>query len=278
MRDRLSIGEFAKLTGLTPRALRFYDEAGLLRPDETDPDTGYRYYRHEQAEEAERVRLLRSLDVPVEEVRRVLNLDPETSKAIVANHKLRIEDRIVRYQQALHALERLEQGAPPYGLAVKRVPSQPILYSRHLTSLSRLEPTRTTAFGALHHFLIGRGLNPSGPGFVALVGTDYETPYLEGEETFDTDTWGFEIDVCLPLAHPVEEESSFCQRVWPAGEVVYGVHVGPYEPLHLLAKAMRTWARDRNYELVAKREIYLVGPWDTQDRSRFRTEVQYTLR
>ncbi len=38
---RLSIGRFARLTGLSIHALRHYDEVGLLRPDMVDPDTGY---------------------------------------------------------------------------------------------------------------------------------------------------------------------------------------------------------------------------------------------
>ena len=40
----LKIGEFSKLSRLTVRRLRSYDEAGLLRPASIDPFTGYRYY------------------------------------------------------------------------------------------------------------------------------------------------------------------------------------------------------------------------------------------
>ncbi|UVT27223.1 MerR family DNA-binding transcriptional regulator [Rhodococcus pyridinivorans] len=38
----MSIGVFAELVGLTASALRFYDDAGLLRPEQVDPSTGYR--------------------------------------------------------------------------------------------------------------------------------------------------------------------------------------------------------------------------------------------
>ena len=40
----LKIGEFSKLTRVSIRMLRHYDEIGLLRPTETDAWTGYRYY------------------------------------------------------------------------------------------------------------------------------------------------------------------------------------------------------------------------------------------
>ena len=39
---RMTIGEFATAAGLTPKALRLYDELGLLRPAQVDPTTGYR--------------------------------------------------------------------------------------------------------------------------------------------------------------------------------------------------------------------------------------------
>ncbi|WP_097003535.1 TrmO family methyltransferase domain-containing protein [Lacrimispora amygdalina] len=43
------IGEFSKLTQITIRMLRYYDEAGLLKPAEIDPWTGYRMYSVEQS-------------------------------------------------------------------------------------------------------------------------------------------------------------------------------------------------------------------------------------
>src|SRR5690625_7700778 len=41
---QMSIGEFAHASGLTPKALRLYDDIGLLRPAAIDEVNGYRYY------------------------------------------------------------------------------------------------------------------------------------------------------------------------------------------------------------------------------------------
>ena len=46
--ELMSIGAFAKAAGLTASALRFYDDAGLLRPEQVDPLTGYRFYSQPQ--------------------------------------------------------------------------------------------------------------------------------------------------------------------------------------------------------------------------------------
>jgi DNA-binding transcriptional MerR regulator len=67
----VQIGRFSRLTGLTVKALRHYDDLGLLKPAEVDPETGYRTYAAEQVERAELIRLLRQLEVPLDEIARL---------------------------------------------------------------------------------------------------------------------------------------------------------------------------------------------------------------
>jgi len=55
----VSIGEFAQASRLSPKALRLYDELGLLVPEHVDPATGYRWYGLEQLERARAVSVLR---------------------------------------------------------------------------------------------------------------------------------------------------------------------------------------------------------------------------
>lgn len=82
MESVVPIGRFAKVTRLSIKALRHYDEIGLLPPAEVDPSSGYRYYRLTQANHAEAIRLLRSLDMPLEEIRSVLEAeDPESRRS-----------------------------------------------------------------------------------------------------------------------------------------------------------------------------------------------------
>jgi PPM family protein phosphatase len=61
----MGIGEFAELSWLSPRALRLYDELGLLPPARVDPDSGYRWYAPAQLERARLVASLRQLDIPL---------------------------------------------------------------------------------------------------------------------------------------------------------------------------------------------------------------------
>jgi PPM family protein phosphatase len=64
VREQLSIGEFARRSRLSPKALRLYDEMGLLLPARVDATSGYRYYEVRQLERARLVSALRQLEVP----------------------------------------------------------------------------------------------------------------------------------------------------------------------------------------------------------------------
>ena len=65
----MSSGEFARTSGLTRKALRLYDELGLLTPVRVDPQSGYRFYAPAQLEQARLVAWLRRLGMPLAEIR-----------------------------------------------------------------------------------------------------------------------------------------------------------------------------------------------------------------
>ncbi|WP_431952392.1 MerR family transcriptional regulator [Actinacidiphila sp. bgisy167] len=72
--DSLTIGAFAKASRLSPKALRLYDELGLLTPARVDPLTGYRHYAPAQLERARLVSWLRRLGMPLARIRKVCAL------------------------------------------------------------------------------------------------------------------------------------------------------------------------------------------------------------
>ncbi|MEZ0114198.1 DNA-binding transcriptional MerR regulator [Catenulispora sp. EB89] len=74
--SRVSIGEFSRLSRLSAKALRLYDELGLLVPDRVDAETGYRWYAVAQLDQARVVALLRRIGVPLARIRDMLALDP----------------------------------------------------------------------------------------------------------------------------------------------------------------------------------------------------------
>jgi DNA-binding transcriptional MerR regulator len=72
----MSIGEFARLSRLSAKALRLYDELDLLPPARVDEDSGYRFYEPGQLEQARLIVALRQLQVPLAEIKAILPLEP----------------------------------------------------------------------------------------------------------------------------------------------------------------------------------------------------------
>ncbi|MCH0565212.1 MULTISPECIES: MerR family transcriptional regulator [unclassified Streptomyces] len=87
----MTIGAFAKACRLSPKALRLYDELGLLRPARVDADTGYRYYAAGQLERARLVAWLRRLGMPLADIRHVCTLVPAAAAREVRAFWARVE-------------------------------------------------------------------------------------------------------------------------------------------------------------------------------------------
>src|SRR3569833_332150 len=105
---QMQIGRFAHLTGLTVKALRHYDEIDLLRPAAVDPDTGYRTYGPEQVERAETIRMLRQLEVPLDEIAALLASDDAAEqKSLLVEHQRRTAIRQVELRWILQRLQPL---------------------------------------------------------------------------------------------------------------------------------------------------------------------------
>ena len=129
--DRLlSIGQFAHAAGLTAKALRHYDAVGLLTPAVVDAGNGYRRYHVDQVAAARLIRRLRDLELPVAEVRRLLDLYEDNPDALAAElraHRRRLESRVVRLQTQMHDLDHLvnEKGWHDMGEAKDQLVLEP---------------------------------------------------------------------------------------------------------------------------------------------------------
>ncbi|WP_327310759.1 MULTISPECIES: MerR family transcriptional regulator [unclassified Streptomyces] len=87
----LTIGAFAKASRLSPKALRLYDELGLLPPARVDPVTGYRLYAPEQLEQARLVAWLRRLGMPLARIRHVCTLEAGPAAQEVRTYWAQVE-------------------------------------------------------------------------------------------------------------------------------------------------------------------------------------------
>ncbi|MCI8661907.1 MAG: MerR family transcriptional regulator [Hungatella sp.] len=98
MKEKMTVGEFAKLKNISQETLRHYDRMGLLKPQWTDEMTGYRYYSIFQYETLSTISELRDLGMPLKEIKEFLE------KRDVDRTLLLLEER---HQQLSLEIQRL---------------------------------------------------------------------------------------------------------------------------------------------------------------------------
>jgi DNA-binding transcriptional MerR regulator len=125
----ISIGEFARRSRLSLKALRLYDERGVLVPARVDRASGYRYYNSAQLEEARLVVMMRQLQLPLAAVRELLACDPADAAERIAEHWRDAEAaHDARRELAGYLVSRLRGKRPVmYEVATREIPERSLL-------------------------------------------------------------------------------------------------------------------------------------------------------
>ena len=122
----LTIGEFARAARLSPKALRLYDELGLLRPFRVDEWSGYRYYAPSQLERARLVAWLRRLGMPLAQIGAVVESPrAEAAAAVTAFLRVTEADFAERQRLAQFLITYLSEGATAMPEPASAAPSAP---------------------------------------------------------------------------------------------------------------------------------------------------------
>jgi effector-binding domain-containing protein/DNA-binding transcriptional MerR regulator len=270
MKDLVPIGRFSKVSRLTIPALRLYDELGLLRPAMVDPATGYRYYSLAQAADAERIRRLRAVEMPLDEILALrAERDPMLVRARLEAHRTVLLDRAAAATAALTALDRLiETGGHEmdHDVKVRETADQPMVSVRGHTPLQEMPGFFSRAVGA-EFALLGRlGLRPAGPPFAI-----YHDPEFREED--------IDIEVGIPVAEPVDGTAEVAGGTLPGGTVAFTLHCGPYDEIGAAYRAVFTWIAEHGHEMAGPpREVYLTDPGQVSDPAEYRTEVLWPIR
>ena len=125
-----SIGEFARLGGVSVRTLRHYDEIGLLRPATVDPDTGYRGYSAAQLRQLNRIMALKELGLSLTQARRLLDgVTLGELRGMLILRRAQLEHELEEHKNQLLGVEaRLrsiaqEDAMPADDIVTKRIPA-----------------------------------------------------------------------------------------------------------------------------------------------------------
>jgi DNA-binding transcriptional MerR regulator len=243
----LTIGEFARLSGLSLRALRLYDKSGLLRPAEVVGATGYRRYTTQQLYAGRLIALLRRLDMPLTEIGEILSAAGPGAAEKLAAYWSEVERRLAVQRELADRLVRGLAGetpAPPesWAVSVRDVPEQHVL-----TELRRVTTAELVRWIPEARARLTGKAEPAGPFFVIFhrpVGEDADGP----------------VEVCLPV------DPAAATRIEPAHREAYiPVTKGHFEVPRILSvyDGVYRWVWDHGYTPAGGgREVYRYPPGD----------------
>ena len=222
-----SIGEFARIVGLSVKTLRFYDEVGLLKPKEVSL-SGYRYYDASQLPAVRLIQRLKALEFMLEEIREVLEGRAdlrgalERQQALLASRAASYADAASRAAAWLSALagcrEEAEGPMRQYEVRVEEVRPVTAMVVRKVGAVREAGPR----VAAVMAYLAQQGRRPDGPPVAVYFDEEFDPERTDFAA-------GWPVGQSLPGGDsptgPVEP------LTLPGGRVAWVKHVGPYDEL-----------------------------------------------
>lgn len=247
----IRIGDFSKLSRVSVKTLRYYDEMGLLKPVSVDAFTGYRLYEYNQLSVLHRILALKDLGFSLEEIGRLLDdgLSVEQMRGMLklrqteARQRLREEaERLERIESQLRQIEQ-EEVMSKYDVVIKSADEIKMVSVRGVVPTP---PEQGPLWQELEGYLELQHVRPTGACFT-----------LYHDDEFKERDW--DIEVCEPINVDLSETGSVKVHMLPAVESLAStIHNGPFVTIGEAYSAIGKWITDNGYRIVGPcREIYL---------------------
>ena len=251
------IGDFSRLSQVPVKTLRYYDEIGLLKPNEVERFTGYRYYSASQLSRLNRILLLKDLGLSLDQIGRLLedDLPPAQLRGMLKLRQAEIERsieeegaRLARVAAQISQIEQENTSMSTYDVVIKKVAPLRIASIRDVVANYGAQ---SELWGELGAYLAQHNVKAVAP----CLTIDHNDSYKERDVDLEVCEV---IDAALsPAALPTTDRVKV--RELPTVEqMACTVHHGPFPQLSQGYQALGQWAEANGYRFVGpSREVYL---------------------
>jgi len=250
----IRIGDFSKLSRVSVKTLRFYDEMGLLKPVEVDRFTGYRYYEFDQLPRLYRVLALKDLGFSLEEIGHLLEeeLSAEQMRGMLklrqAEIRQRVEEEEARLERVALWLRQIEQedSMSRYDIVIKKIEAMKVASVRGIVPTP---PDQRSLWDELTGYLQQTDARMIGPPMAIYHDPDFK------ERDWD-------IEVVMPLSEQLPASGRVSVYDLPGAEkMACVVHTGPFATILEAYDALAKWIDQNGYQIVGPgRELNLRLP------------------
>jgi effector-binding domain-containing protein len=268
----LSIGTFSMITRLTQKAIRYYEDKGLLVPARKEI-TGYRWYSYEQVPRGLLLRRLSDLGFSIEDIRAVVEMtekgsDPSAMDPILKRRVRAIDEEVAALEAIRGSLERFRpqevfdmKNEEPI---VKEIPATRVISKTDKGTYAEVTPR---LLGELFSVVMGpqgRNVRVAGPPMAIY----HDEEYKEKDAT---------VEMAIPIAGRLEVDEGVEIRTIPPMKVMSAIHKGPYNQVGAAWGRLFKYLEERGIPPAGMaRELYLNDPGKTPE-SELLTEVQVPI-
>ncbi|MBR2195316.1 MAG: MerR family transcriptional regulator [Salinivirgaceae bacterium] len=270
-KTKLKIGEFSQMMQVTVKTLRHYEQKGLLKPNEVDEWTGYRYYTVGQMQKLQSIRELQRLGFSLDEIRDLYEDDSHTPEIQQIDEKIRETERLLRQlttrrDRLLEWCDSRKKIKKMEKFGIQRLPE--IIVASHreiIPNYAALGPLCVNKIGPEMQRL---GCKCPPPGYCFTIEhnkeykpTDVDIEYCEQVEALGTDS-----DIIQFKRLPAVPKA-LCLK-----------HIGPYEKFYeSFAEAFR-YIEEHGYKVVGQpRTSYVDGAWNQDDPEKWLSVIQIPI-
>jgi DNA-binding transcriptional MerR regulator len=268
----LKIGDFSKLSRISIRMLRHYDEIGLLVPENIDPFSGYRYYDESQLLLAERIHGLKNMGFGLSVIGEILSKYENTEEMEqflilklkeLQDEQEKLEQRIALLDNTIRWL-RKDGNIMNYNVTLKTLPE------RYVASVRQAIPSYDKE-GILWQMLYGEtahlNMQEGKPANAMTI-------YHDGEYK----EWDIDAEIQTTVAGTYNDTEHVKFKTVPEVTFASAVFQGGYEKIQSVNQAVAQWIKDNGYELSGLSfNIYHIGPGNSSNPEEFITEVCYPV-
>lgn len=263
----LLISEFARTGNVTVRALRFYDQVGLLSPAHVVPENGYRLYSPAQFAQLSQIQTFKDMGFSLHEIRELLqrHLTPQELRTVLQQRREVLRKRLRedggRLERIEARLKSISAGSPPSHLAImlRSTPPQLVVSLRErLQNYGQVDQLFTTVERLLDPRVL---YDQRGAIFHRC---------LEADGQIDCEAIRF-------LKRPIAAIRGLKVYEFQRTRVAFTYHYGSEDSISASYQAVAGWIENQGFQLTAaKREIYWPAPENKREAASL-TEIQFPV-
>ncbi len=265
-----SIGDFSKITGITIKALRLYHEKDLLVPALIEDGSGYRYYDANNLEKARSIVYLKQMQIPLEEIRELLDSFEDDSHALdfleahrakltarvreLQKIKVSIDEIVAREREAMEMLEKNE-----FEVEEREIDTILVASVRWKGRYQDCGDKFGLLYKKMGRVSCGKPMN-----------LYYDEGYVEDNA---------DIETCLPIRKGKEAEGISVKEL-EGGRACILMHKGPYDQIGRSYEKISSYINKKGYKVqVPCREVYVKGPGMIfkGNPKNYLTEIQFVV-